>query len=115
MMATKMSKLKVFIQKNKTAASFWIGAILILTGIGLSIYVDSVIKSQEEKLFFSDLTQQERWDLEGSYQWWRMARITIYDPTSIMLIAVGLVVLTHSFLSAVRHTSRMKPRLFVSP
>jgi hypothetical protein len=109
-----MSKLKVFIQRNKIAASFWIGAILILTGIGLSVYVDSVIKSLEEKRFFSDdLTQQEIWDLEGSYEWWRMARITAYDPASVMLIAVGLVVLTHSFLSAVRRTGRMKPSLSV--
>lgn len=110
-----MSKLKVFIQRNKIAASFWIGAILILIGIGLSVYVDSVIKSLEEKLYspFLDLTQQEIWDLEGSYEWWRMARITTYDPISIMLIAVGLVVLTHSFLSAVRRTGRMKPSLSV--
>ena len=60
-MVSKTSGLKIFIQRNKIAAVFWIGAILILIGIGLSVYVDSVIKSYQEKLFspFSNLTQQE--------------------------------------------------------
>lgn len=115
-MVSRTSGLKIFIKRNKITASFWIGAILILTGIGFSVYVDSVIKSQEEKLFspFSNLTQQEKWDLEGALEWWRMARITIYNPLSIMLIAVGLVALIHSFLLAIRHAGRMKPLLSVS-
>ena len=115
-MVSKTSGLRIFIQKNKIAASFWIGAILILSGIGLSVYVDSVVRSHEEKLFspFSNLTPQEKWDLEGSLEWWRIARITIYNPLSIMLIAVGLVALIHSFLLAIRHAGRMKPLLSVS-
>jgi len=98
-----MSKLKVFIKRNKIAASFWIGAILILTGIGISVYVDSVIKSHEEKLFLWNLTQEERLRYEGSLEWWRMAKITTYDPLSIILIAVGLVVITYSFLLAIKY------------
>jgi hypothetical protein len=104
-----MSSLKVFVKRNKISASFWLGAILILAGIIVSLYVDSVIKVHEERLFspFSNLTQDEKWALEGSYQWWRMARITFYYPLSIILIAVGLVSLSYSFISAIRHRSTL--------
>jgi len=110
-----MSSQKTFIQRNKAVVFFWIGAILILTGIGISVYVDSVIKSHVEKLYspYSNLTQQEIWDLEGSLEWWRMERIKMYDPLSIMLIAVGLVVLTYSFLAAIKQMGRKKPTLSV--
>jgi len=106
-----MSSLKIFVKRNKIAASFWSGAILILAGIILSVYVDSMIKIHEEKLFspFLNLTQDEKWALEGSYQWWRMARITWYDPASIILIAVGLVALTYSFILAIQHRSVASP------
>lgn len=106
-----MSSLKIFVKKNKIAVSFWLGAVLILAGIIVSLYVDSVIKVHEEKLFspFSNLTQEEKWALEGSYVWWRMARITFYYPLSIILIAVGLVVLSYSFISAIRYRSSLPP------
>jgi hypothetical protein len=97
-----MSSLRIFIKRNRIAMSFWIGAILILTGITLSLYVSSVIRMLEEKLFFEDLSAEEQWAYEGSYQWWRMARITTYDPLSIILIAVGLVALTYSFILAIQ-------------
>jgi hypothetical protein len=105
-MADQMSSLKIFVKKNKISVFFWIGATLILAGIILSVYVDSIIKMDEEKLFFGDLPPgEERWALEGSYEWWRMARITIYDPLSIVLISVGLVALTYSFILAIQHRS----------
>lgn len=99
-----MSSLKIFVKRNKISVFFWFGAVLILAGIVISLYVDSVIKVHEEKLFspFSNLTQEEKWALEGSYQWWRMARITFYYPLSIILIAVGLVALSYSFILAIR-------------
>lgn len=100
-----MSSLKILIKRNKIAASFWIGAMLILTGIVLSVYVDSVIKIHEEKLFWKNLTTEEKWGYEGSLQWWRMAKITTYDPLSTILIAVGLVAIIYSFISAIRHRS----------
>lgn len=100
-----MSSLKILIKRNKIAVSFWIGAILILTGICLSVYVDLVIKSHEEKLFFWTLTIEEEWRYEGSLQWWRMAKITTYDPLSTILIAVGLVAIIYSFISAIRYRS----------
>lgn len=101
-----MSKFKIFVQKSKIAACFWIGAILILTGIVISVYVDSMIKIHEEKLFFWDLPEgPEKWAIEGSWEWWRMAKITIYDPTSIILIAVGLITLSYSFFLAIKQRS----------
>ena len=101
-----MSQLKIFVQRNKMAASFWIGAILILAGIIISVYVDSVIKTHEEKLFFWDLPEgPEKWAIEGSWEWWRMAKITIYDPMSIILIAVGLIALIYSFFLAIKQRS----------
>jgi hypothetical protein len=101
-----MAKLKIFVQKSKIAASFWIGAILILTGIIISVYVDSVIKVHEEKLFFWNLPDgPEKWAIEGSWEWWRMAKITIYDPISIIIIAIGLIALIYSFFLAIKQRS----------
>jgi hypothetical protein len=97
-----MSSLRIFVKRNKISVFFWIGAILILTGITISLYVGSVIRMLEEKLYFEDLPPEEQWAYEGSYQWWRMARITTYDPLSIILIAVGLVALTYSFILAIQ-------------
>jgi disulfide bond formation protein DsbB len=100
----------MFVKRNKISVFFWIGAILILVGIILSVYVDSVIKMHEEKLFFGDLLEgPEKWALEGSYEWWRMARITIYDPLSIISIAVGLVALIYSFILAIQHRPARLP------
>lgn len=106
-----MSSLKIFVKKNRISVFFWLGAVLILAGIVVSLYVDSVIKVHEERLFspFSNLTQEEKWALEGSYQWWRMARITFYYPLSIILIAVGLVALSYSFILAIRQRSPLPP------
>jgi hypothetical protein len=77
-----------------------------------------MVKSLEEKLFSpfwefqrASMTQQQIWDLEGSYEWWRMKRIDTFDPMSLMLIAIGLAVLTYSFLLAIRYAGKMKPSL----
>jgi len=97
-----VSSSRVFVRKNKIAASFWIGAILILTGIGLAVYADSMIKGLQQKLL-SNLTREERWAYEGAYEWWRINKVTLFDPVSLILMAVGLVAISYSFICAIQY------------
>ena len=102
-----MSGLRVFVRRNRIAVSFWIGAVLVLAGIGLSVYVVSTINLHMEKLFspFSSLTQDEINQWQGSLDWWRVAKVTMYDPASIILIAAGLIAIIFSFISAIQYRS----------
>jgi len=97
-----MPKIKLLTKPNKTSITFWTGATLTLIGITISIYTTTIIKIHEEKLFFWNLTQQEKWALEGSLQWWRMAKITLYDPASLTLIALGLTTIVYALILAIK-------------
>lgn len=82
-------------RKGALKAITLIGALLLIIGIGLWLYTDSVIKGHEQILKDKSLTQEQIWGWEGSLQWWRAAKITTYDPLSIILITIGLCVLEY--------------------
>jgi hypothetical protein len=88
-------------KRNKLTVIFLTGAILLITGVTLLLYTNSVIQGHEQILNNPNLTQQERWDYEGSLEWWRMAKITTYDPIAVILITTGLVALLYVTLWAI--------------
>lgn len=96
-----MSKLKILTKKNKRAAIFWTGTLLLITGAALWLYTGSVIQNHEQLLKNPDLTSEERWRYEGSLQWWRTAKTATYDPLSIVLITIGVVAIEYTFLHAI--------------
>jgi len=102
----KTPKTKNKKKQHKITIIFIIGATLILAGITLSIYTDTIIKIHEEKLFLWNLTQEEKWQTEGSLKWWRMAKITIYDPAATLLIATGLITIVYAIILAIKQPTK---------
>lgn len=87
----KMSRLKTLIKRKRAlTVVFLAGVSLLIIGIALWLYTDSVVQSHEQLLNHSNLTQQEIWRLEGSLQWWKTAKKTTYDPLAIILITIGV-------------------------
>ena len=80
---------------------FLTGVISSIMGTELWFYTDSVIQGHEQLLQNPNLTQQEIYAYEGSLQWWRIARITTYDPISLALIAGGILIAISSLLYAI--------------
>jgi hypothetical protein len=85
-------------RKGAIKAITLIGVILLIAGIGLWLYTDSVIKGHEQILNDPNLSQDQRWSWEGSLEWWREAKITRFDPLSITLITIGLCALEYAII-----------------
>jgi hypothetical protein len=82
--------------KGAIKAIILVGTLLIIIGIGLWLYTDSVIKGHEQILEDPNLTLDERNRWEGSLQWWKTAKLTKYGPISIILITMGLCALEYA-------------------
>ena len=85
---------------------FLLGAILLLTGVTLWLYTNSVIQAHQQTLQNPNLTQQERWALEGSLQWWAAAKITLYDPIAVILTTIGLITLLYLTLYTITQPNK---------
>jgi len=88
-------------KRNKLTAIFLTGTIILIIGVALWLYTNSVIQGHEQLLNNPNLTQQEKWNYEGSLGWWKMAKITLYDPIAVILITAGLVALLYVTLWAI--------------
>jgi len=88
-------------KRNTLTLIFLLGAILLLTGVFLWLYTNSIIQANQQTLQNPNLTQQERWAYEGSLQWWTINKITTYDPIAVILITTGLVALLYVTLWAI--------------
>ena len=82
------SKLKLLFARNRFGMFFWIGLILLVLGVAILSYANSVVEGHKQ-LLQEDLSVSERNRIEGSLAWWRIAQITLYDPMSLILIIVG--------------------------
>ena len=88
-------------KRNKLTVIFLTGAILLIIGVALWLYTNSVIQGHEQLLNNPNITQQEKWNYEGSLEWWKMAKITTYDPIAVILITAGLIALLYVTLWAI--------------
>ena len=88
-------------KRNKLTAIFLTGTIILIIGVALWLYTNSVIQGHEQLLNNPNITQQEKWNYEGSLEWWKMAKITTYDPIAVILITAGLVALLYVTLWAI--------------
>jgi hypothetical protein len=88
-------------KRNKLTAIFLTGTILLIIGVALWLYTNSVIQGHEQLLNNPNITQQEKWNYEGSLEWWKMAKITTYDPIAVILITAGLIALLYVTLWAI--------------
>jgi hypothetical protein len=90
-------KLKVLFKKDRFTLFFWIGAILLVIGLGTWWYADSVVRGHEEVLNYN-LSPEERAQVSGSLTWWRIAQITLYTPLSFILITIGIICIVYAFV-----------------
>ncbi len=88
---------------KKFTVLFLAGAVFLVIGLVFVWYPPSVIGGLEEQLRQGGLPQNEQDKLQGSLNWWKWAQITTYQPSSNVLVAIGLVVIgysvAHSFFS----------------
>ncbi|MHA1839742.1 MAG: DUF1616 domain-containing protein [Candidatus Ranarchaeia archaeon] len=87
---------KKFSKRNRFTLFFWIGAAFLVIGLGIWLYTDAVIRGHEQ-LLSGDLTPEERARVSGSLTWWEITRTTLYNPLSIILIAIGVLCLIYAF------------------
>jgi len=87
--------------KKRFTVLFSVGAIILIIGFMLQWYPSSVIGGLEERLSQSGLSQDERDKLQGALNSWRVWQITTFQPLSSVLLAVGIIILVYSVISAV--------------
>jgi hypothetical protein len=94
-----MSNPKTPTKKRSTIKAIaLVGVLLLIAGIGLWLYTDSVIKGLEQMLSDPNLTQNQRDRFEGSLAWWRDTKVHGYGILSIVLVAIGLCALEYSII-----------------
>ncbi|MDH7478236.1 MAG: hypothetical protein QHH17_07640 [Candidatus Bathyarchaeota archaeon] len=82
-----------------------IGIVLLAMGIGLWLYTESVVRGHEHLLNDPNLTQEQRWECEGSLQWWRTAKKTLYDPLAIILVTIGFCAIEYVIIYLIVRSS----------
>ena len=83
-----------------------IGAVILIIGLALSTYTDSVIGFLRGVLREGFLSQAQRDYFQGMYEWWTLAKVTFYNPIAYLLMVIGVIVLVFSIfysLSTIRN------------
>lgn len=90
---------------------FIIGAGILIIGIFLSTYTDSVIGGIQEILNQGNLSQDQRNYFEGMLNWWNVQKITFYSPVAYLLTVIGVIIVIFSIVYsalAIWHESKTK-------
>jgi hypothetical protein len=85
--------MRPFFVKNR----FLIGSIFVILGVSIWAYGYYNVDTIEDSLNGS-LTQEERWLLAGSLQWWKITQVTTLNPLSVMLICLGVLLIVYWFI-----------------
>jgi hypothetical protein len=89
------SKLKFLFARNRFGAFLWTGVILLVLGVGILSYANSVVEAHKQ-ILQGDLSISERNRIAGSLTWWRIAQITLYNPISLVFIIVGMFCISYA-------------------
>lgn len=71
---------------------------MIIVGLGVMFYTMINIQNRENALKDSSLTQEERWAIEGSLQWWQHESTSLYYPAAALLIVLGITAILYVVL-----------------
>ena len=74
------------------------GIALVIGGVALAIYASSSYSAVQQRLRQTDLTQQERYEFEGSLVWWTKTNGSLYYPLAAILAIIGIVILILMFI-----------------
>jgi hypothetical protein len=80
---------------------FSVGAIILILGFLFQWYPSSVIGGLQERLKETGLSADERNKLEGALNSWKVWQITTFQPLSSILLAVGIIIIVYSIISAI--------------
>jgi hypothetical protein len=87
-------------QSNNYQVVFAIGAALLVAGLALSYYPNSVIAGLEGNLNYQSLSIEDRWMYQGSLNWWNVEKLTVYQPLSYLIVFGGAFTMGGAILSA---------------
>jgi heme exporter protein D len=82
------NKLRFLFARDRFAVFFWTGVVLLVLGLGILSYANSVVEAHKQ-ILQGDLSPNERDRVAGSLTWWRLAQVTVYDPVSLIFIVAG--------------------------
>jgi hypothetical protein len=80
---------------------FCVGAILVVTGIVVSLYTDYMIDGLTVERYSGNLSDEQKWAYDGALKWWTDNR-TMLNSLSMIMIALGLVFIIYSFILALQ-------------
>jgi len=80
---------------------FIIGAVILVTGLIVQWYPNSIVDGMKERLKQSDVTVDERNQLQGALASWSVWQITLFHPLSSLLFAVGIIILVYSVIQGI--------------
>jgi hypothetical protein len=94
------------------AIPFLVGAVILIIGVTLSTYTDSVIGGIQETLRQGGLTTAQNDYFQSMADWWTLAKITFYNPVAYLLTVIGIITIIFSIclsLFTIWHESTKKP------
>ena len=89
--------------KDLTSFKVWfaVGAAVLLIGLALQWYPTSVIRGMRERLTQSDITTDERTQIQFDLDSWDLNQITMFQPLSLAFFTGGILILIYAILSAI--------------
>jgi hypothetical protein len=89
--------------KDLTSFKVWfaVGAAVLLIGLALQWYPTSVIRGMRERLTQSDITPEERTEIQYDLNPWEINQITMFQPLSLAFFTGGILILVYAVLSAI--------------
>jgi hypothetical protein len=93
------------------AIPFAIGTVVLLVGVILSTYTESVIGGIQETLRQGGLSVAQRDYFQSMLDWWTLAKITFYSPLAYLLTVIGIIIIVFSIcfsLFTIWHESTSK-------
>ena len=90
----------MFQKRNRFTILFAIGAIILIVGLILSWYPNSVISGMKETLR-QGLPQDEQNKYNGALSSWSIWQITVFQPASSLLTVIGAIIMVYAIVSKI--------------
>lgn len=79
---------------------FAIGAAVLLVGLALQWFPNSVVNGINERLTQTNLTAEQTNNLQDQLNSWNVWQASVFQPLSIFFFTAGIIMLIYSILSA---------------
>ncbi len=92
------------IAKDRYSLSMLTGSILIIVGLSIWWYAQSVVLGLDQ-LVKSSTIQEDTWYYSGALQWWRLQQISLLHPLGMISISIGIFLIGNAFFWLVRRVA----------